>query len=300
MAATFKFNFLPTEQQPLDEGDLLNQNDTKSHITAHRLSIEPSKPLYRSILDVNDHVTVLVNGTSSSIRHIPLQCVKKLIREQPMIDNEFMKLMSITDDCGTDLVPGEYEGGFKIWECTYDLLDFLNSHPNHTLFSDRKVLDLGCGAGLLGIYALIKEACRVDFHDFNHEVLSYITVPNVLLNLPNSHCLDQKCNFYCGDWSGFSSILEQEQGCEASQYHVILTSETIYSSESQEKLLKLFERVLSPEGVVYVAAKNHYFGVGGNVLMFMQLVAKYKLFNCEIVHEITTSLPRFIIRLTWK
>ncbi len=47
-----------------------------------------------------------------------------------------------------------YEGGFKIWECTIDLLNFLDK--NEIDFSNKIVADLGCGHGLLGIYALIK------------------------------------------------------------------------------------------------------------------------------------------------
>lgn len=35
-----------------------------------------------------------------------------------------------------DIIPGLYEGGFKLWECTLDLLRFLESQP-HLLLGKR-------------------------------------------------------------------------------------------------------------------------------------------------------------------
>jgi hypothetical protein len=75
-----------------------------------------------------------------------------------------------------DVVPGKYEGGGKVWECTLDLLRFLHGLPLRAvgtpfpgpptalpapvavppvLSSVRGgvVCDLGCGAGLLGVAA---------------------------------------------------------------------------------------------------------------------------------------------------
>ena len=55
-------------------------------------------------------------------------------------------------DCGTDLLPGQYEGGLKIWECSEDLVNFLSQTRARTL-QGKKVLELGCGAGLPGLLA---------------------------------------------------------------------------------------------------------------------------------------------------
>jgi ribosomal protein L11 methylase PrmA len=41
-------------------------------------------------------------------------------------------------------------------------------------------MDLGCGHGLLGILALLKGAKCVLFQDFNLEVLTEVTIPNIL------------------------------------------------------------------------------------------------------------------------
>lgn len=63
-------------------------------------------------------------------------------------------------------------GGGKIWECTQDLGDyFMGSNRNYEgdslykISSGKHVLDLGCGAGLLGILAL-KAGAIVHFSDY--------------------------------------------------------------------------------------------------------------------------------------
>lgn len=61
-------------------------------------------------------------------------------------------------------------GGGKIWECTMDLGNFLAERLNDktTLletFKNKIILDLGCGAGVLGILAL-NAGAQVHFHDY--------------------------------------------------------------------------------------------------------------------------------------
>lgn len=58
-------------------------------------------------------------------------------------------------------------GGLKIWECTDDLALHLVDTTNRGLdFKNKAVLDLGCGAGILGILALKLGAECVDFQDY--------------------------------------------------------------------------------------------------------------------------------------
>lgn len=84
----------------------------------------------------------------------------------------------------SDLLSGVYEGGLKIWEGTQDLADFLTTSlpdvldadnfkkPGESVsqslinsFEGKRVLDLGCGVGILGILAL-KFGAKVDFQDY--------------------------------------------------------------------------------------------------------------------------------------
>lgn len=71
-----------------------------------------------------------------------------------------------------------FKGGLKIWECTEDLLDYLEKEA--ISFKDMNVLDLGCGAGVLGIQAVHREACSVHFQDY----VIYLVLHSALIS-PN-------------------------------------------------------------------------------------------------------------------
>ena len=62
-------------------------------------------------------------------------------------------------DKTTDIIPGVYEGGFTLWECTIDFLKYMQNID----IKDKFVLDIGCGLGLLGIKALKQGASKVTF-----------------------------------------------------------------------------------------------------------------------------------------
>ncbi len=111
------------------------------------------------------------------------------------------RFQSISEALGhSDLVPLVYEGrgvsntqisldetntiqtgGFKFWECASDLLAYL-SEFGADYFQDKKVLEIGCGHGIPGIYILLCGA-EVHFQDY------VITLP---LPPPRLHC-------YCGN-----------------------------------------------------------------------------------------------------
>jgi protein-histidine N-methyltransferase len=45
-------------------------------------------------------------------------------------------------DAPSDLVPGVYEGGLKTWECSLDLVDYLDSLKDVGNFRGKKILDV--------------------------------------------------------------------------------------------------------------------------------------------------------------
>ena len=110
-------------------------------------------------------------------------------------------------------------------------------------------------------------------------------------------------------------------------YDFVLTAETIYSPDSQSKLLGLikqaggqyrrldgawrqqqrprspFPQVLKPgTGVAYVAAKTYYFGVGGGTRQFEQLLDSDGALSHEKVFSADdgSSNLREVLKLTWK
>lgn len=202
------------------------------------------------------------------------------ILQAPLFEHD-----TLVDISHTDLKPNVYEGGYKVWECTFDLLDFLK---NDVLVDKLSTLDIGCGAGLLGLHALLKGASHVSFQDYNQEVLESLTLPNVLLNTEDL----SKCKFFHGDWSSLSSVVQ-------TKFDIILTSETIYSVANYNKLMNVFKTFLKPSGCVYLAAKVYYFGVGGCVFDFEKLLEDNK-FLTSTVWEQNEGVKRKIIKIQFK
>ena len=159
----------------------------------------------------------------------------------------------------TDLVPGRYEGGAKLWECALDLAAFLRS-PEAPQTRGARVLELGCGHGLPGCVAALQGASEVVFQDYNAPVLHRLTAPTVACNLARADSpLSPRLRFVSGDWGALadSDILP------AAAFDLVLTADSIYSERSQPHLLRLILRSLAPGGIALVAAKSFYFGVGG-------------------------------------
>ncbi|XP_034979902.2 histidine protein methyltransferase 1 homolog [Zootoca vivipara] len=214
----------------------------------------------------------------------------------------------------SDLISGVYEGGLKIWECTFDLMDYLSEAEIQ--FAHKLVLDLGCGAGLLGIVALKRNAEQVHFQDYNSTVIEELTMPNVLVNCgnqgddventelslkqcPNTQDLFSKCKFFSGEWSEFSNLLLNGSKPLA-KYDLILTSETIYNPDYYEALHETLLKLLRINGCVYLASKAHYFGCGGGVHLFTKFIEKKNVFKSRIVKVIDKGLKRFVIELVFK
>lgn len=94
-----------------------------------------------------------------------------------------MKVMDVaSDNSQVKTVFSVLAGGGKIWECTQDLGDyFMGSNRNYEgdslykISSGKHVLDLGCGAGLLGILAL-KAGAIVHFSDYVSTLLCFVNM----------------------------------------------------------------------------------------------------------------------------
>uniref|UniRef100_A0A8C3JNR2 protein-histidine N-methyltransferase n=1 Tax=Calidris pygmaea TaxID=425635 RepID=A0A8C3JNR2_9CHAR len=223
----------------------------------------------------------------------------------------------------SDLIPGVYEGGLKIWECTFDLIDYFSEAKIQ--FTNKTVLDLGCGAGLLGIVALKGKAGKVHFQDYNSTVIDEITLPNAVANCigdgsrmgsggggktqeppskrpKKAECSPDaltKCRFFSGEWSEVSRLLSSSNK-PFSKYDIILTSETIYNPDYYAALHDTLAQLLDKNGRVYLASKAHYFGVGGGIYLFEKFVEERNIFRTSIVKIIDKGLQRCIMEMAFK
>ncbi|KAI8884379.1 hypothetical protein K501DRAFT_182357 [Backusella circina FSU 941] len=189
---SFKFNFTnedldldESEEQPLETslGDLsLDNKEELNKVPSQEYDIL-NLPLPRVIqADI-----VQIPQVTDTIYKRTLEDVKFQMAEQDMLgeeedkaNTEVVNMLNLGGN--TDLIRGVYEGGFKTWECSVDMVQYLASLPEDQV-TNKRILELGCGSSLPSLYLLRRhESNKVDVQDYNDQVLRYITIPNILLN----------------------------------------------------------------------------------------------------------------------
>lgn len=207
-----------------------------------------------------------------------------------------------------DIKKDFYEGGFKVWECTLDLLQYLNETMLPYELKGKSVIDIGCGHGLLGIQALLHAADNVYFQDFNVEVLKFAVIPNIYMNgllelLP-------KARFIAGDWSLTAEKIKngvddvaREGTPKTGKFDLVLMSEVLYCKENYEKLARLITELLSETGVCLISTKLYYFGCTGSLPEFKEyLNENWPKLSYKTVKKITNKMSnkREIIAISLK
>ncbi|XP_075012844.1 histidine protein methyltransferase 1 homolog isoform X1 [Calonectris borealis] len=269
--------------------------------------------------DLNKILENKVVETVSDLYYINMSVVEMMCLDGA--DEEGIVSKSVSSH--SDLIPGVYEGGLKIWECTFDLIDYFSEAEIQ--FTNKTVLDLGCGAGLLGIVALRGKAEKVHFQDYNSTVIDEITLPNVVANCINegnrtgsgnnrktskppskrprkaewSPDALTKCRFFSGEWSEVSQLLLSSNK-PFSKYDIILTSETIYNTDYYSALHDTLAQLLDKNGRVYLASKAYYFGVGGGIYLFEKFTEERNVFRTRIIKTIDKGLQRCIMEMAFK
>ncbi|CAI9719956.1 Hypothetical predicted protein [Octopus vulgaris] len=186
-----------------------------------------------------------------------------------------------------DLIPNKYEGGLQIWECSIDLTKYISNQ----MLSGSSVAEIGCGAGLPGLCALKKGASTVLFQDFNSEVLTKLTLPNILLNCYEER---ERCYLFSGDWGSLPQAVNHST-ISLQKFDIILTAETIYNTKNYQKLINIFDFLLKENGYILIAAKNYYFGVGGGTRQFEESLKEDGRFTSSVCWTKADGLSREII-----
>ncbi|XP_058396088.1 histidine protein methyltransferase 1 homolog [Diceros bicornis minor] len=247
------------------------------------------------------------------LQHVNISVVKTILLKENFPGEN---IVSKSFSSHSDLITGVYEGGLKIWECTFDLLAYFTKAK--VKFAGKKVLDLGCGSGLLGIIAFKGGAKEIHFQDYNSMVIDEVTLPNVVanstledeendVNEPDvKRCRKSevaqelsKCRFFSGEWSEFCKLIVTSEKL-FEKYDLILTSETIYNPDYYGTLHQTLRRLLDKNGRVLLASKAHYFGVGGGIHLFQQFVEERNVFETRTLEIIDEGLKRFLIEMTFK
>ncbi|XP_056292047.1 histidine protein methyltransferase 1 homolog [Pseudoliparis swirei] len=346
---SFCFNFDVPTHDPDDVAGNELQNGKKDNAAKHKEEdAKPAEPVkeakeHQPPSDpeflLRDAVTETVTiGTLPPLHFLNETVFEKTASERE--DEE--KILSRTVEQRSDLISGVYEGGLKVWECTYDLLELIEKDGE--TFGGKAVLDLGCGAGLLGMLALQRGARQIHFQDYNSTVIEQLTVPNVILNCQENDEVDSgddkegraqgevqeddsckkegkevkdgnppakkraadlsqhdslaKCRFFSGDWSTFLALVKKEE--PQPKYDIIFSSETIYNTAYYPALHETLHKLLAPDGLVYIATKSHYFGVGGGLHLFETFVEQRGIFSLDHLWDSEEGLQRHVVVLRFR
>lgn len=111
-------------------------------------------------------------------------------RLQLMAEDDGTEAHPLTGLSTSDLEQNIYEGGYKTWECSLDLVRFLLDRGPRKDLDDLMrvdhVIEMGCGSALpsllLFMYALRNQlSMYFTLTDYNEDVLRLVTLPNLLL-----------------------------------------------------------------------------------------------------------------------
>ncbi|KAL8678570.1 MAG: hypothetical protein Q9186_005073 [Xanthomendoza sp. 1 TL-2023] len=192
------------------------------------------------------------------------------IRAQLMAEDTGLDDSSTAGLSTDDIKPNIYEGGFKTWECSVDLTNYLASHNKDLLqhlSGPCTIIELGAGTALpslLLFHLLLSGPSSTSpprrtfvLADFNPSVLQLATIPNILLTWARASNLissepgdlditsDVLLSFrqalternvviraLSGSWGSEFSSQAIPESAEGLEDVLILASETIYSPKS--------------------------------------------------------------------
>ncbi|KAI6649192.1 Histidine protein methyltransferase 1-like protein isoform X1 [Oopsacas minuta] len=290
----FKFNFFTpidvtsdTNETIETKPEFLDKSVTKVELTF--LQQEPTLVPYYSTPTVR-----VINGIELNLSLNPtLKELENIYGIYPGAKTEDNTLLFDWFKGPSDLVPGIYEGGFRLWEGAVDLVEYLTSQEVE--FGGKMILELGTGIGLPGILAL-KRGGKVWFQEYNIEVLQCATIPHSFMNIGNHDDVFKYATYISGSWSSLVPYSKENSLI----FDIILMSETIYEVSNYLTLLELIDETLVPNGTVIIAAKQTYFGLSGSIKEFKDFVTQNGKFRCSTVVTIETSVPREILILSRK
>jgi len=132
--------------------------------------------------------------------------------------------------------------GLHLWEASVVLSRYSLKHDS--IFQNKKIIELGCGCGLLGI-SILKEipVKQYTFSDYNKSVLNNLK-DNLKLNGISLN--DKKIEIKQDDWKDYEKMTPNE-------YDIIIGTELIYKGGAILELAKVINKILKPEGKCFIS-----------------------------------------------
>ncbi|KAI5789155.1 hypothetical protein EDC01DRAFT_131762 [Geopyxis carbonaria] len=307
---SFKFNF--------GDADSDSETENDSILPGSKLQTGFLPPQFYTLKDLVSKIPCNLSYTSVQITHSKLLPRRELydVRMQIMAEDNVNEKISSQKETSVglgneDILSQVYEGGLKTWECSIDLVKYLEDEAT-LLPTASRFLELGCGTALPSLY-LFSQLLQINqpgcftltLADYNIDVLTLVTMPNLFLTwilttqpyLPAEGDVDVtpalvdafladvegrgiEIRFVSGGWCA-----EMVYGM-GGEYDLILGSETIYSLGTMPAFVEVLLGSLKANGRGVVAAKKLYFGVGGSIADFSDAVKRFESWEMSLIREI--------------
>ncbi|KAF9525757.1 hypothetical protein CPB83DRAFT_795892 [Crepidotus variabilis] len=217
----FKFDFdIQDVEDGIDEAFNITRNKTEENKNESLQALQLPKPESFAELPIADLLDALPSLISYSPLSVPVSSPRKSVTllRRDLFDARFQLISEGAGDAveaedvlnsstkktalgflenPSDLVPGVYEGGLKTWECSLDLVEYLDNvqYQSNYSFAGKKILELGCGTGIPSafiVHELFSSQSIISDHqdcpqtvihlqDYNASVIQLVTLPNLLL-----------------------------------------------------------------------------------------------------------------------
>ena len=132
--------------------------------------------------------------------------------------------------------------GLHLWESSVVLSRYSLKH--NSIFENKKIIELRCGCGLLGI-SILKEINveKYTFSDYNSSVLDNLK-DNLKLNGISQK--DKNIDIKQDNWKDYEKMAPNE-------YDIIIGSELIYIGGAILELAKVINKILKPDGKCFIS-----------------------------------------------
>ncbi|KAF0273075.1 hypothetical protein FOG51_01951 [Hanseniaspora uvarum] len=343
---SFQFNFDDSDLE-IESGTLNNTSQPSYSLSSTALTLNnlsANKPndliptgeitvecLLKTLLNVRlTYSKFPISSTSFIVRRELYDIRHQIMSESdPTTTEEIVNLDFLDKD---DLLRNVYEGGLTTWECSIDLVKYLDS-LNGEIDNNKDIIELGCGTALPSLYLFnqvyLKNSTNTYnfvLSDYNEYVLRLVTLPNILINwydmlslnpefkqildntqeikdtiTENEFTITQELidlflndikskniniGFIKGTWSNeLIHIINKDLNANE---RIILTSETIYQPDTMPLLTDtLVQLKRSDNDRIVLATKDIYFGVGGNLIDFLNYLKAF--YSDQYKYEVIKS-----------